>query len=77
MTIDATSCPLCQSKNRCAVQQGGSIEQCWCNTQDFPEKTVIDDVKLANLLFESQSCLCQSCIKKLKLEAETGFKRID
>ena len=77
MTLDATICPLCQSQNRCAVQQGETIELCWCSTQAFPAKAVIDDAKLANKLLDSRSCLCQACIKKLMLEAEMGFKRID
>ncbi|GIU03633.1 hypothetical protein TUM4261_01670 [Shewanella sp. c952] len=78
MTIDATSCPLCQSKNRCAVQQGESIEQCWCLSQQFPAKTVLDSEKLANSVLDAKSCLCQTCIKKLKQQEESQlYKRVD
>lgn len=78
MTIDATHCPLCQSKNRCAVQQGESIELCWCLSQPFPAKTVLDSEKLANRILDAEFCLCQACIKKLKEQEERQlYKQVD
>ncbi|MFT5789219.1 MAG: hypothetical protein ACI8SJ_001334 [Shewanella sp.] len=81
MTIDPSVCPRCQSQNGCSLLQGKSIEQCWCRTQVFPSKTVLDSVgspEQANQLLGAKSCLCQACIKALKLEEETQqYKRID
>ncbi|MDB2387016.1 cysteine-rich CWC family protein, partial [Shewanella sp.] len=62
MSIDPTQCPLCQANNRCAVQQGKGIEQCWCVLQPFPSKSILEEEKLSLEASASRACLCQSCI---------------
>ncbi|MCL1051108.1 cysteine-rich CWC family protein [Shewanella abyssi] len=81
MKADPSICPRCQSQNGCSVLQGKSIEQCWCSTQAFPSKTVLASAmgtERVNQLLDAKSCLCQACIKALKLEEENRqYKRVD
>ncbi|QQX80775.1 cysteine-rich CWC family protein [Shewanella sp. KX20019] len=81
MKSDPSTCPRCQSQNGCAILQGKSIELCWCHTQAFPSKTVLANAISAggaSYLLENKSCLCQACIKALKLEEKNRqYKRVD
>ncbi|QFU25168.1 cysteine-rich CWC family protein [Shewanella eurypsychrophilus] len=65
-------CPLCQRANGCAVNQGGSISECWCSEVSFPSREQIPESQLAN-----NTCICRTCIEKLKQEELLGIKRID
>ncbi|MCJ8303136.1 cysteine-rich CWC family protein [Shewanella sp.] len=69
--IGQSLCPLCQRSNSCAVESGGTIENCWCNRVDFPPKEV-----LQGAMPSSNSCICESCIEKLNQEVELGIKRL-
>ncbi|WOT05566.1 cysteine-rich CWC family protein [Shewanella youngdeokensis] len=81
MKSDASVCPRCQLQNGCSVLQGQSIEQCWCRTQAFPSKTILDSGKAAagsTALLNSKACLCQACIQQLKqLEDSQLFIQVD
>jgi len=65
-------CPLCQRQNACAVIEGKELKDCWCNHTTFPPKEVVKGEAP-----ELKACICQSCIAKLKEEAELGLKRVD
>jgi len=65
-------CPLCQRQNVCAVIEGKDLKDCWCNHTTFPPKNVVEEGAL-----EQKACICQSCIAKLKEEADLGLKRVD
>jgi len=65
-------CPLCQRQNACVVIEGKELKDCWCNHTTFPSKEVVEAGAL-----DLKACICQSCIAKLKEEAELGLKRVD
>ncbi|MCL1078297.1 hypothetical protein D5R81_10245 [Parashewanella spongiae] len=56
----ASTCPLCRENNKCAVSQGGSLDECWCSNQSMSYGNFTDEqsevVKINPL-----SCICQSC----------------
>ncbi|WP_299797320.1 cysteine-rich CWC family protein [uncultured Shewanella sp.] len=68
----AQICPLCLGQNSCAVTLGKELEACWCNHTSFPAKEAVKGEAL-----EPKACICQSCVAKLKEEAELGLKRLD
>ena len=48
------TCPECGAPNKCAMEQGKSIQACWCYGVEF--KMIEVD--------ESSECLCNVCLSK-------------
>ncbi|MCL2918549.1 cysteine-rich CWC family protein [Shewanella litorisediminis] len=59
-------CPLCQNNNDCAVQNGKSIDTCWCLGAPFPKQ-------LPEVM---SSCLCQRCAERLAKVEKLGLKQV-
>ncbi|MCR8921477.1 cysteine-rich CWC family protein [Dasania sp. GY-MA-18] len=59
--MDKDRCPLCGNANLCAVNQGGSITQCWCS------KATINPAALAAVSADDQGqrCICQQCASRV------------
>ena len=68
----ATFCPLCRNKNLCAVSANRSIDECWCQTASFPPKAAVKELEL-----DGKSCICKSCLEKIKQELELGITRLE
>ena len=50
--LKQSTCPECGAPNKCALEQGKSIQACWCFGLDFTEEVV------------DTECLCKSCLTK-------------
>ncbi len=59
------ACPLCQQDNNCAVSQGLSLAECWCQNENLVfDKLTHEQVAVVKI--NPLSCICQSCATNLK-----------
>lgn len=47
-------CPICGNENNCFIDLGKDPDYCWCKTLIFP-----------STLPETDSCICESCVREL------------
>ena len=58
--IDSTLCPLCGANNRCAIERGASLEDCWCASTAIATH-MIDAIPAKS---REQACICPQCAAK-------------
>jgi len=54
-------CPKCGQVNRCAVAQGGNIEDCWC-------AQITMDASFFTSIEINKQCLCSACVTPKEVE---------
>lgn len=50
--LKQSSCPECGAPNKCAMEQGKSIQSCWCFGVDIKREV------------EDTVCMCKTCLTK-------------
>jgi hypothetical protein len=71
-SIDSAICPLCQTANKCGVNDA---EPCWCTKEKVPEALIAQ----VSAKYLNKSCICQACIEKFNLTldlSEVNIKEV-
>ncbi|WP_202593382.1 cysteine-rich CWC family protein [Ferriphaselus sp. R-1] len=55
--MSAADCPLCGGDNRCAMAQGESAAECWCQRVTIPA----DVLAQVPERLRGQACVCAGC----------------
>ena len=51
-------CPLCGGPNGCAVAEGRSADECWCQAPKIPQALL----KEVAVELRDKTCVCHSCV---------------